>query len=123
MKTLHLILASIMALAPVVPSQIQNPCVGMLYRGISYHDCLDGVYLTTSIWSGECGEGCPYIINVTIEIDDDCGGGWDHATKVGVLPCGGSKLFKFTYQGDTVAWSNVACSPCAEAVVGSSTGL
>ena len=118
MKTLPIILALAILVGSATPNDpLPIECKGAIYSGFTYHDCLEGLYITTSIWSGPCGEGCPYIINVTAEVKEECEGEhWQHVTLTGVLACGSQRHYTYTFNGDNVAWAHLVCTSCSVVV-------
>lgn len=112
--TLGLFLAAAIS-TPLPAFDAATQCQGHATPGFSYHDCLRGVYLTTSIWSGSCApqEPCYYIYNSVMEERAACGGQTIHPPPLmGPIPCGGSEFCYTTYQGATVAWTLFTCSGC-----------
>ena len=121
MTRLFLLLSMTMVLGAAAPKDefidiepVQKQlCVPTLYQGFGYHDCLNGLWLTTSVWPGACDVGCPYIFSVTMEVDEECSDDkWQSVQSVGVMECGGFVNTRFTFDGDQVAWASANCSTC-----------
>lgn len=116
-----------LCVAPVASSQVggQAPnckCKGKQFPFVTYHPCLDALYLTSSISNGFCDIGqcndrvdCHWSVSLYYEIDEDCGGGSGILSDNGDLECGSGTNWEATYDGATVAHVAFVCENCGAA--------
>lgn len=113
MKSLSLGLLLVAAIgAPSPAVEIDWFCDGVVFQGISYNDCLRGVYLSTSISDALCDTACAYSLHAYLEIRASCGGGSETHTLSGSLACGQISQNTIQYGGSPAAWANFTCVMC-----------